>query len=527
MKNFLTNYLSNFDFKNKIHCLAGFALMILCAQLLIYFMADGKPVFSTNDAYGYYLTEAKNIYRQSSIHDIAKLGLDLYFDQVEFANYDLQNFKPYHFPIYSLFLSLFFFLFDNEFFVIASSQFVLCLTMLYFCHLILINYLEPKKSFINLILVLWFSPLLIFLCDSNAEIFTGAFIMISFYLTLFAKKREGGFYYLCLFLSSTIMFLRVKYLVLIPVLGLFFRLFCKFSKNEFQKEEQEIDIKNTIFFVIFAIVLPFIIHLYAYNNLAWHYLNTIIINYKKLLNNPFEQLYFTTFFMLKLYINYTYHNLMIFLIMLAGLMFFLIKIFQNLRLKTLPKIIVIESFYFIFYVMLILFYGHDGYRMLISGVPIIFYLIFRNYDLNKLKKFIIPILIFVGLLQISIIDLIIFDQKKVALQTQLLEKIMDEYAQNDIGIDVDFIDDVYRSPMMHMIKNDKHVMIFHLTNQICDKLTKYFANNFKFNLLVLREKTASNCAFVKKNYTIENRNDLALNKDLRVYLHNNYQKNYQ
>ncbi|NBX52367.1 MAG: hypothetical protein EBT63_01775 [Proteobacteria bacterium] len=527
MENFLTNYLGKFDFKNKIHCLAGFAFMILCAQLLIYFMADGKPVFSTNDSYGYYLTEAKNIYRQSSIHDIAKLGLDLYFDQVEFANYDPRNFKPIHFPIYSPFLSLFFSLFDNEFLVIASSQFLLCLTMLYFCHLILINYLEPEKSFIILVLFLWFSPLLIFLCDSNAEIFTGAFIMISFYLTLFAKKRTGVFYYLCLFLSSTIMFLRIKYLVLIPVLSVIFRLFCKFSKNEFQKEEQEIDIKNTIFFIIFAIVLPFIIHLYAYNNLGWHYLNMIIIGLEKLFNNPLKQLYSTTFFMFSQDLNYVYHNFVIFLLMMAGSIFFLITIFKNLRLKTLPKIMVIESFYCIFYAMLILFYNHDGFRMLISGVPIIFYLIYRNCDWEKLKKILIPLIIFVSFLQILVIDLIIFDQKKVALQTQLLEKIMDEYGQNDIGIDVDFIDDVYRLPMMHMIKNDKHVMMFHFPNQACDKLTKYFANNFKFNLLVFREKTASNCDFIKKNYKIENRNDLALNKDIKVYLHNNYQKNNQ
>ena len=49
----------------------------------------------------------------------------------------------------------------------------------------------------------------------------------------------------------------------------------------------------------------------------------------------------------------------------------------------------------------------------------------------------------------------------------------------------------------------------------------------KLGLLILGEKTASNCDFVKKNYKIENRNDLALNKNLKVYLHNNYQKNNQ
>ena len=63
-----------------------------------------------------WITKHLNIYRQGSLHDISKLILDLYFDQIREANYDLTQIKPYHFPIYSSYLSIFFHFSENEFF---------------------------------------------------------------------------------------------------------------------------------------------------------------------------------------------------------------------------------------------------------------------------------------------------------------------------------------------------------------------------------------------------------------------------
>ena len=130
MNKIIFNNIPKIDLNQKLNILFLLAILIITFQAIIFFIADGRSFFLINDSYGYYFTEAKNIYRQGSIHDISKLILNLYFDQIKQVNYDLTQAKPYHFPIYSSYLSLFFHFSENEFFIIALSAFFPCLIML-------------------------------------------------------------------------------------------------------------------------------------------------------------------------------------------------------------------------------------------------------------------------------------------------------------------------------------------------------------------------------------------------------------
>ena len=87
MKNLLLKNIPKIDLDKKLNVLFLLAILIITFQAIIFFIADGRSFFLINDSYGYYFTEAKNIYRQGSLNDISKLILDLYFDQIREANY--------------------------------------------------------------------------------------------------------------------------------------------------------------------------------------------------------------------------------------------------------------------------------------------------------------------------------------------------------------------------------------------------------------------------------------------------------
>ena len=112
--------------------------------------------------------------------------------------------------------------------------------MLYFSHLILINYISSNKSLSIIILAFLCSPIVIFTCDSNAELFSGSLIILSFYLSLFANKRNGLSYYFVYFLVNSILFLRIKFLVIFSILCLVYRILpIKFTEENKKIETKE------------------------------------------------------------------------------------------------------------------------------------------------------------------------------------------------------------------------------------------------------------------------------------------------
>ena len=521
----MKNILAKIDLNKKLNILFLFALLIITCQAIIFFIADGRSFFLINDSYGYYFTEAKNIYRQGSIHDISKLILDLYFDQIREVNYDLSKTRPYHFPIYSSYLSLFFYFSENEFLIIALSAFFPCLIMLYFSYLILINYFDSKKSFTILVLAFLCSPIVIFTCDSNAELFAGSLIILSFYLGLFAKKRQGFLYYFSYFLVNSILFLRIKFLVAIPILCLIYRIL----PIKFTEETKKIEKKNVIFLLIFAILVPFLIAYCAYEYLRWHFF--VEHDFKHLFS--FEKFYdlanrFLVVMMQIFEIKLWYG--VVFLTFITGLYFYWHEICKMFLSKKISKILIIHSCGFLFFISLVVFYGTDGYRMLISFYPFVFVIVYENRNfLKKIKFFNRNIFIFRCLLAFFmtmffynnylIIKDIPDNQAKMMKQTKILEKIMDQYDAKNVVINLNFFDKWFRLPFIHLLSPEKHIfMVWKNEDKICELLNGYAQDNFKFELLILPKNLKSECDFIAKNYKTEFNPFKELNEDLLIYI---------
>ena len=525
MKNFFPKNIPIIDLNKKLNILFLLALLIITCQTIIFFIADGHSFFLINDSYGYYFTEAKNIYRQGSIHDISKLILNLYFDQIKQVNYDLTQAKPYHFPIYSSYLSLFFHFSENEFFIIALSAFFPCLIMLYFSHLILINYFSSKKSFAIIVLAFLCSPIVIFTCDSNAELFAGSLIILSFYLGLFAKKRQGFLYYFSYFLVNSILFLRIKFLVAIPILCLIYRILPIKYTEEIKKIEQ----KNAIFLLIFAIVLPALIAYCAYEYLGWYFF--IEHNFKHLFS--IEKFYdlanrFLVTMLQILEIRLWYG--MVFLTFITGLCFYWHEFRAMFSSRKISKILIIYSCGFLFFMSLIVFYGADGYRMLISFYPFVFAMIHENRNILKKIKFFNRNLFILKVLLILTLSIFFYNnflvienipnnQNVMIKKTKILEKIMDQYDAKNAVINLNFFDKYFRLPFIHLLSPEKRIfMVWKNEDKICELLNGYAQDNFKFELLILPKNLKSECDFIAKNYKAEINPYKELNEDLLIYI---------
>lgn len=522
----MKNLLAKIDLNKKLNILFLFALLIITCQAIIFFIADGRSFFLINDSYGYYFTEAKNIYRQGSIHDISKLILDLYFDQIREANYDLSKTRPYHFPIYSSYLSLFFYFSENEFFIIALSAFFPCLIMLYFSYLILINYFDSKKSFTILVLAFLCSPTAIFTCDSNAEIFAGSLIILSFYLGLFAKKRQGFLYYFSYFLVNSILFLRVKFFVGIPVLCLIYRIL----PIKFTEETKKIEKKNVIFLLIFTILVPFLIAYCAYEYLDWHFL--VEHDFKNLFSFKNTNLFNNILYSVSQILGTAWYWV-IFLTFATGLYFYWHEIYKMFSSRKISKILIINSCGLSFFIILLTIYTADGYRMLISFFPFVFVVIYENRNnLKKIKFFNRNIFIFRCLLVFFMTMffynnyLIIKDipdhQAKMMKKTKILEKIMDQYGAKNVVINHIFVDEAFLLPFMHLLSPEKRIfMVWRYNHEICEMISGYAQDNFKFELLILPKNLKSECDFIAKNYKTEINPFKELNEDLLIYIKNN------
>ena len=520
MQNLSLKNFPKIDLNKKLNILFLLAFLIAVFQVSIFFIVDGHSFFLINDSYGYYFTEAKNIYRQGSIHDISKLILDLYYDQIKEVNYDLTQIKPYHFPIYSSYLSIFFHFSESEFFIIALSQFFPCLIMLYFTHLILINYFSSKKSLAMILLAFLCSPIVIFTCDSNAELFSGALIILSFYLGLFAKKREGFLYYFSYFLVNSILFLRIKFLVAISILCLIYRIL----PIKYTEESKKIDQKNIFFLLIFAIILPSTISYYAYEYLNWHHLK--LHDFKHLFSFNSNNL----FIAVSQIFNPNTWYWAIFLIFLTGVCFYCYEIRSIFLLQKISKILIIYSCGFLFFISLIIFYTPDGYRMLISFYPFILLIIYENFkkfqkinfpskNLFMLKVFLILMLTIFVYNNFSIIKFSYNHQRKMVEKTQILEKIMNKYDAKNVAINLDFFDKWLRLPFMHLLSPQRHVfMVWENNDKICNLLAGYAQDGFKFELLILPKNLEGKCDFIAKNYSVEINPYKELNEDLLIYL---------
>ena len=182
--------LNFFQREKNINYFCFFAIIWAIIFITQYYCFNGIPSFIANDSFQY-LSIAKDIYRDQKSTGLINYALDLYYDEIALFNYDFNNLKPYHFPSYSAFLSLFYFIHNNDNFVIYSSQYLSFLIFSISSFLVINNYQKKSTAFFLTLICFCCSPIILYISDSGKEILCSGLGMLGIYLGMYYKKRNN------------------------------------------------------------------------------------------------------------------------------------------------------------------------------------------------------------------------------------------------------------------------------------------------------------------------------------------------
>lgn len=278
------------------------------------------------------------------MHDISKVLINIYLPYIDQTNIGFKEVpKPYHFPLYSIYISLFFYITKNFFLIGVLSQLPLALGFLQFLFLILNNFYNKSVSFIFCTLFFLISPMFLFIVDVSYELWTGCFILMIFYFGLYARNRDDLKYYLLMFVAINFSVLRVKYFILVP-----FMIWCyRLLPTKYNEEAKRISTKNAFLYLILLIILPLLIQYYCYNILVWHKFSHSQFIFeaikKEYIFSIFPKIVFDLVYIF-LDRFYFYHNRFLVFINLIGLIFFIIHLWDILKKQKLKRFDVIIIF---------------------------------------------------------------------------------------------------------------------------------------------------------------------------------------
>lgn len=461
-------------FKNKYLVCLSFAILIILYQTITYFITDGNLVFNTNDSFLYYLNEAKNIYKQKSMHDISKVLINVYLPYIDQKNIGFNEVpKPYHFPLYSIYISLFFYITKNFFLIGVLSQLPLALGFLQFLFLILNNFYSKSVSFIFCILFFLVSSMAVLVADVSYELWTGCFILMIFYYGLFSKRRDDLKYYLLMFVAINFSVLRVKYFILIPIMILCYRLL----PIKYSEEAKRISSKNAVLFLILLIILPVLIQYYCYYILVWHKFSHSLYIFEGIKENNFPIFLRVAENFIRIAFGgvFFYHNQFLVLINCIGLIFFIVQLWDNVKKQKLKRFDVIIIFNYTLFCSISVLYVADGYRMLLSCTPFVLIMIYNNHHIfkkifyfNYKKPFLILIMVVFGNFLVKNINWISFRSKIFLIKKEQnikINKILEEHNVNKSLVNF-FLFGNYLVPIMHIYDN-KYFLIYDFMKNYC------------------------------------------------------------
>jgi len=516
----MTTKLKNKFFANSYWDLVIISVFILAVLGILSFVSKANPLMIDNDSWQY-LSIAQRIYDKSSLHSISGAILDLAFDQIAQANYDLNKIKPYHFPIYSIFLSGFFYIYNNQFFVALISQFLLCVVFLYSSHLILQNYVTRKKSLAICLSAFFFSPLFIYALDTGKEIFCPALATLCFYLGLYSKRRDSFLLILCYFLAITVLILARNFYILIPVFCLLYRLLPeRFREEEEDKKEGKWQL---LIFLIACILLPYAVYQYCYQNLDLFYFQRdrmepcyldLKIDYQLLLskvaNNLTRVAYSFTdpFLMPQFYL---------FLISLIAFFFYFLRLKIWLILSPqswkLSKSFCIFFFYAILLIAITVLYEIGGYRMLEGFMPFAFYIIFKNtsslisFSVGRLKTLIVALALILCDRNFETVNHYNLYQKNIGNNTADILDLMQKYDTKIFAMTTNYQPE---SPMLLVNKmpSDSFYVGFFYPKYFCQELTDYSNHGIYLKIIgVSASEKYNSCQFLNQNYNLIKQDD--------------------
>jgi hypothetical protein len=473
--------------------------------------SDFKQFFISNDSIQY-LDLAKQIYNNKKITEITRYAINLYYDELSLFKYDFNNLKPYHFPSYSIFLSLFYYIYNNDNFVVYFSQFLSFIIFGFSTFLILQKYLHKKRAFSLTLMVIFCSSIANYVSDCGKEIMLSGLGNLVIYLSLYSNRKFNNLN--LLLISIILIFLCVSrsfYLFLAFLICIYHLIPIKYKYLDQNSLKNKDKIK--IFLLIFA--FPTLSYLYCYQYLEVHYflydnkssiyggktINDLIM---RIINNSYLSIlvFFVNYFD-PINSVYLFHLYQFFGFTAIGLFIYIKKIYSKLKgeMFLISYLDIINIFYGAIIISVIIRFTILGYRLTIGYLPIFFLMIYLYYNKknNPYRKAFFFIFIFINLL----FNLLIFSfNKKINKQyidknNFILEKI-NIYNPKKIAINNLFFP-IHAIPLLNIFDKDIKFYI-DWSADFCENLSYYHEHKIDFDLIFSSKKFEDSCYYINKNY---------------------------
>ena len=244
--------------KNNNYCYF-FIVFWALISILFYFIFKGIPNFVCNDSFQY-LSIAHDIYTDKKSTGLINYALDLYYDELALFKYDFNNLKPYHFPSYSAFLSLFYFIYDNHNFVIYFSQYLSFVIFSISTFLVISNYHQKRTAFFITLISFFCTSIIYYISDSGKETLCAGLAMLAIYLGMYYKKRNNFIIIISLSLIFTFLSITRNFYILLSFLIFIFRAL----PTKYKEDEVSETLKTKSIFFFFVFLIPLIAYIYCY-----------------------------------------------------------------------------------------------------------------------------------------------------------------------------------------------------------------------------------------------------------------------
>jgi hypothetical protein len=522
-----------FSLKEKNISYIYFFVVFWAAIFIVnYYFFNGIPSFICNDSFQY-LSIAHDIYNDKKSTGLINYALDIYYDELALFKYDFNKLKPYHFPSYSAFLSIFYYIYDNHNFVIYFSQYLSFLIFSISTFLVLSHYHKKQTALLITLICFFCTAIIHYISDSGKEILCAGLAMLGIYLGLYYKNRNN--LKIILILSIIFTFLSITrnfYLVLSFLIFAFRALPSKYKEKDL---EETLKTKSTFFFLVFLIpLLAYIycyyfieIHLFIFDNRTDFYGGK---NLKDLLLRIFSNLFLGIFIFFSQYFQYIIDSFKIFgLTGLFGLYqtfgFSLIAIFfyfkgeiKNFFIKKsikISKLFIINLFFGLLLLAIIARFSILGYRLTMGYLPIVFMLIYQTFFFQKNFKKIdflknygtIFFIVFIITNFIYNILFVVHNKNSVIESKKLndyVKSIIAETNSKKIVASSSYFNNSHLMPLMHQYPSDIYFFSTWRFNNLCEDLMNYHEHKIDFDIIFSSGKfDKDKCGFVEKNFYLK------------------------
>jgi len=511
-----------------------FSIIWAIAFVIKFYYFNGILDFISNDSFQY-LSIAHDIYHDKKSTGLINYALDLYYDELALFNYDFKNLKPYHFPSYSAFLSLFYFIYDNHNFVVYFSQYLSFLIFSISSFLIINNYYRKTTAFLLVLISIFCSPIILYISDSGKEILCSGLASLGIYLGIYYKKRNNLLVIIILSIIFTFLSITRNFYLLLALLIFLFRAIPPKYKEDDIKES----FKTKFIFFLLVFLIPLIAYIYCYYFIEIHLFifdnRTDIYGGKKLddliyrvtLNLFMGFLVFCTQYFRFFLDDFKVLNLtslfglyQTFGFTILGFFFFFkneIKNYLFYRKLKITKLHVINIFFLILLIAITIRFSNLGYRLTLGYLPFVFMIFYQTFSFkNLLKKskfsdklfsrFLVFFLFINFFFNIKFSENALLRVLKSERVNNYAIKQIEKYNAKYVVADENYFNSSFLMPLTYKFPSHINFLLSWRLNNRCSDLSNYHEHKIDFDIIFTQTKyDEKNCDFIYNNfYLIEN-----------------------